>query len=155
MNSAEKIEKELYLATGIKPKEGEADQEFRARLLHSISKISTDVWDNLSRDSQMWYNKGANALNHARPIPDFSGEAPPSPPRATTLKGVARPKESNEKSATERAIEILVETPEIRPEELMNKLTEESFICSKTTLTTIMPIVRTTLRVMKKGDKGV
>lgn len=77
------IKQELMQAAEIKPKDGETEDAFLARLVTRIgSEIDTEQWDKLSAAAQDWNNLGSDAIDAQKPFPPFpDAEVAPSSSR--------------------------------------------------------------------------
>lgn len=83
-----KIEKELREATDLSTKRGEGRQDFLARLMTEVAKLSDGEWDKLSEAAQGWFNKAADAKNAKEPdVPDFPDVEKAEEPATTSRRG--------------------------------------------------------------------
>lgn len=102
-----KIQTELQAATGTDPKRGEDRQDYLARMMVAVGKLSDDAWEDLGKPSQEWFNAAAAVQNANKiaakkdakaeqaDLPDFSdvqkAEDKPEPRR----RGAAEKKEES------------------------------------------------------------
>ena len=73
------IRKELKAVTGVRQKANEDPQTFFTRIIDAIDELDEDDWDELSKDSQNWYNAAVDAKNEKFKgkkiaIPNFTDE---------------------------------------------------------------------------------
>ena len=67
-----KIEKELILATKVRVKENDDEQNYLARIIKiAISDLSDDEWESLTETTQEWINDGVDNLNDGFPVKCF------------------------------------------------------------------------------------
>jgi ribosome maturation factor RimP len=85
-----KIRTELEKAAALKPKSGEADGNFLARVVNAIGEVDEASWDGLSEDAKAWYNQAVDDLNAKKPAPAFPDEVSDEP-KTTTRRGVTKP----------------------------------------------------------------
>ena len=172
-----KTENELLKVAGLKPKKGEERQAYLIRLLKAVSdpkKVTDDIWEGLTKESQDWTNAAAEEYKAGRPVEDFTDyeeedddppvdeevneeeeEAPP--PVKTKAKKEEKPKAAKSESAPTRKVsachmikKIVVKDPKITVADLSAQLKEQGLKVSDVTISTLRSDLRDTLRVMNE-----
>lgn len=156
------IEKELLAVGKIKKKiPGEDHQKYLTRLMKAVSKVSNDVWEQLSTEAQDWNNDAAEAFKaggsienfpdyegpeiEARPIKEEDEEAPP-PPR--------NPPKTRKSSACHTIKTLVAKKPSISVEELSEKLKAQGYKVTGVTISSLRSDTRDTLRVLNELGIG-
>lgn len=93
-----KILTELSVATGVKAKRGQDRQELILAIMAGVTSLSDAAWEDLSQETQDWFNAAADAKNaKKKTLPDFPDaeeeqeeEAPKTSRRGSTEKAEAK-----------------------------------------------------------------
>ncbi|HKX35864.1 MAG TPA: hypothetical protein VJM79_04255, partial [Rhizorhapis sp.] len=90
MPKISKVEAELQEATGVKPKKGEALQDYLKRIHGAISDLDDAAWKKLSTPAMNWGNAATKAFDKDKPLPEFEADADDAKPakgKAAAAKG--------------------------------------------------------------------
>lgn len=83
------IEQELIDATKVKPKKGEARQDYLRRITLAAGKLEDAAWSDLSDEAQAWVNDNVKADNDEKELVDFPGEDGADDPAPRSSKKAA------------------------------------------------------------------